>query len=346
MSSRQVVPLIAALVLSAVRASASEPAEVEVLIQEANQLRREGKDGMALPLMRRAYDMATTARTAAQLGLVEVALGYWLPAEQHLVEALSSPRDPWIHQNRAELERVLAGIRASIGEIEVVGQPPGSEVVVNGQSVGILPLAKPVRVGDGPVRVEVRADGYRPSIQTLTMSKGAKQQVDVRLARVTGALASLPIAEPTADIADQATGPANGRGRTGSRTAAWVTAGAATAAVGVGVVASLTWASKRDEFDNHTVPVLDNAGVATIRRRKDCGVQNDNRGGEDCARLYDQVNRAKTIAVVGYVSGGLLAAGAATLFLLAPSPEAPRAHAGVTCAPTLVAVGGICRLAF
>ena len=205
---RPIVPLVALLCLDAAQAYAADPAEVEALIEQANAFRRDGKDGKALPLMRKAYDLATTARTAAQLGLVEVALGYSLSAEQHLTEALSSPRDPWIHQNRKELERVLAGVRASIGEIGIVGHPEGAEVVVNGQSAGTLPLPKPVRVGDGPVRVEVHAAGYQSSVQTLTMSKGAKQQVDVRLARAIGAQPSpsapMPVDAPSAMVAKAA----------------------------------------------------------------------------------------------------------------------------------------------
>jgi hypothetical protein len=84
---------------------ASEPAEVEALIEQANKFRRDGKDGKALPLMRKACDLATTARTAAQLGLVEMALGYWLQAEQHLTEALSSPRDRSVRSLHPGLRR-------------------------------------------------------------------------------------------------------------------------------------------------------------------------------------------------------------------------------------------------
>jgi hypothetical protein len=354
LSRVQVILVLAVVCMAGSGAFAAEPAEVEALIKEANKFRREGKDGMALPLMRKAYDLATTARTAAQLGLVEVALGYWLQAEQHLVEALSSQRDPWIHQNRVELQRVLAGVRASIGEIEIAGEPAGAEVLVNGQSEGTLPLPKPVRVGDGPVRLEVRARGYKPSIQVLTMSKGVAQSVDVRLARDPSAPPPPAVAEsgprksaeaPPA-IAERVPDGAKPEARSGTRTAAWLAAGAATVAVGVGAVGSVTWVRKREQFDNHTVPVLDNSGMATFQRRRDCGIQNENRGGEECARIYDDMNRAKTLMAIGYVAGGVLAAGALTLFLLEPSQERGADRVALACSPSLTVVGGSCRLAF
>jgi hypothetical protein len=136
-----------------------------------------------------------------------------------------------------------------------------------------------------------------------------------------------------------------GARRPGAPTAAWVAAGAAAAAVGVGVVGSVIWVGKRDDFDNHTAPVFE-AGVPTQRRTRDCGVQNDNRGGEECARIYDSMTRAKTIAAIGYVSGGVLALGAGALFLLSPRTESRNQYASVVCAPTVGAFGGACRLAF
>ena len=331
-------------------ARAREPAAVEALIEQANDLRRQGKDGKALPLARKAYDLAGTARTAAQLGLVEVALGYWLPAEQHLLEALASTRDPWIHKNRGELERVLVGVRASIGELQIEGAPPGAEVFVNGQLAGTLPLPRPIRVGDGPVRLEVRARGHVASSQKLIMHKGAAQRVDVRLARLversnpsksapdTQALpsASLLANRPQTDPVSR---------RAGYRTAAWVTAAVATAALGVGVAESIVWMTKRDEFDNHTALVHDNSG--TVTTHKDCGVRNPNRGGDACQGFYDDMNRAKTFAGIGYVSAAILAGGATTLFILAHAGKATSTHhAVIACTPTVETVGGACRFVF
>src|SRR4051812_16035681 len=94
------VVAILALVVFPVVARAADPTEIEDLIRQGNDLRRAGKDERALPLLRKAYDLAGTPRTAAQLGLVEVALGYRLEAERHLSESLASPRDVWVRKNR------------------------------------------------------------------------------------------------------------------------------------------------------------------------------------------------------------------------------------------------------
>src|SRR5262249_50805594 len=59
------------------RAQQGDPARAEELIKQANDFRRQGHDERAVPLLREAYQIARTPRTAGQLGLAELALGYW-----------------------------------------------------------------------------------------------------------------------------------------------------------------------------------------------------------------------------------------------------------------------------
>ena len=91
-----VAALLSVLVAARAAHAADESAKAEQLIQEANELRRQGQDQRAMPLLQQAYELARTARTAAQLGLAEMALGYWVEAEGHLNEALTVSHHPWV----------------------------------------------------------------------------------------------------------------------------------------------------------------------------------------------------------------------------------------------------------
>src|SRR5687767_11306624 len=89
--------ILAALTAVAMAAATPEeplPAQVEELIRQGNELRRDGKDHAAVGLFQKAYDLQRSPRTAGQLGLAESALGYWMAAERHLGEALAAPRHP------------------------------------------------------------------------------------------------------------------------------------------------------------------------------------------------------------------------------------------------------------
>src|SRR5260370_6003070 len=139
-SSVPILLMLAAVLGGSVARSAEdvEPAKVEDLIRRAIDLRRSGHDNRAFPLLQEAYERAPSPRTAAQLGLVEMALGYKLEAERHLSEAVESRRDLWVNKNRSILESALVDVRAAIGEGLIQG-PAGAGGSRRGNGGGGLP---------------------------------------------------------------------------------------------------------------------------------------------------------------------------------------------------------------
>src|SRR5262249_56752766 len=69
-----------------------------------------------------------------------------------------------------------------VGQLTITGEPAGAEVMVNGQSVGKLPLA-PLHLGKGDVEVELRAPGYESGSKTVSLAGGATESVSIVLAR-------------------------------------------------------------------------------------------------------------------------------------------------------------------
>jgi tetratricopeptide (TPR) repeat protein len=130
-------------------ASAADSAEAEDLIAKGVELRRQGRDERALPLFQKAYQLAPSPRTAGQLGFAEMAVGYWLDAEQHMTEALETLDHPWVAKNRGLLEQALTTVRSNIGEIAIDGPQVGATLSVNNHPAGTFPLSGPVRVGKG-----------------------------------------------------------------------------------------------------------------------------------------------------------------------------------------------------
>src|SRR5262245_24238889 len=101
------------------RAGGPTTAEVESLIRKGTELRRQGKDQQALPFFQQAYELARAGRTAAQLGLCEMQLGYFLPASEHLTESLAAKGDPWVSRHRDVLEQSRKQIDSHIADIVV-----------------------------------------------------------------------------------------------------------------------------------------------------------------------------------------------------------------------------------
>ncbi len=296
---------------------AAEPADVEHLIRRGVELRHRGQDQAALPLFQRAYDLDQTPRTAAQLGLAEAALGYWLAAEKHLEQALASGHHPWIDRNRPLIQQTLKDVQSAIGEVEITGSPAGAEVVVNGRPVGRLPLPTSIRVVDGVANVSVKAAGYSENLSAVKVAGGRKAQVSIVLARLAppiaapkrakrpaASLANAPIGSPTTN--EDAAAPA------WVRPASWVVAGLAAAGAGVALYGFGNMWRYQGQFDDKTINGI-----------KVCDTKLDGRGPAPCGELYKQGLDSQRLALIGAQAGALLAVTALVGFLWSSSGAEP-----------------------
>jgi len=338
------VALCAALAaLAAPARAATEAEQAEALIREGVQLRGHDKAALALPLFEKAYGISRTPRTAAQLGLCELELGYFVAAERYLTEALAAPDHPWVAKNKTALKKALETARAGIGELALVVTPVAAEVSLNHKPVDRALLGAPLRLDKGPVDVEVRAAGYEPARDTVTIAGGKREQR-------TYALAPEPPKPVAADTVPALAAPQPGPAMTltspplaehrNARVAAWATGGAAAGALVFGTVEAFNAASKRDAFNDHTTQI---GGVAY----HDCGTAALSR---PCKSLKDDYDQALTLTIVGFVAAGALAATSSVLFVISSGhgggAEPDGAARALACVPDPVARGFGCSLRF
>jgi PEGA domain len=309
-----------------------QPAAVEDLIRKGNDLRTKGEDQYALPLFQKAYDLERSPRTAAQLGLVEAALGYWMSSERHLQEALTSTRNPWLIRYETQIRKTLAHVQASIGEVEVNGSPRGAAVLVNGQPVGQLPLAQPVRIGEGAVQVVLRAPGYKEGSSYSKVAGGQRVTVSVHLEQLPALVPAPPAKSNPERGKTRGQGPVIAQSRaeradgqaTWIRPATWIAATTAVVALSVGAYGLHTQRTKGEEFDNYP------SGSST----KSCGASRPDRGGPTCRTLYNQAQTGKRLMIGGFAAGGVLATAAIVGFVISSSDGSHGGEAAVASAPT------------
>jgi tetratricopeptide (TPR) repeat protein len=341
----------AATMLAAGPAHAQTEAEqAEALIREGVRLRAQDQTPKALPLFEKAYQLSRTPRTAAQLGLCELELGYYVAAERYLNEALASPEHPWIAKNKLVLKRQLDAAMANIGELVLTVSPAGADVLLNHNPVDSTQLAGPIRLNKGPVDVDVRAAGFEPAHETIVIAGGKRERRTFALVAAASPLAARPPVEAgspspgsgPAPAGTTETSPASAtRAGRGERLAAWVTAGVAVGALAFGTAEAFNAASKRDAFNSHTGTM---GGVAY----QDCGTANLSPA---CKPLKDAYDQARALTIVGFVATGALAAASAVLFVLSSpdrerSPDEARTARAFACVPDLAARGVGCALRF
>lgn len=311
--------------------------DADALVKEGIGLRRAGKDGAALKKFEEANAIEHSARTLAQIGLAEQALGRWGSSDRHLRAALAETENPWISKNRKSLEQALKVIGEHAGQLDIVGSPAGSEVLVDGEVLGKLPLGGPVAATAGVVAIEVRAPGYisvvrsaqivvggltresfdlqsasSPSVQpqaaaTRSRRDPASSRASADSATTASAGDAVVVAEgqpPGAQVPERSPAAADdqaGRGNMPAiRIVTLVAAGLSVGAAVFGVVEHLKWQDR----------------VSTFGKNPTCDLGVAEHGSTACQSLYDEGQSARTLAFVGYGAAGALAATAVVLFLV------------------------------
>ena len=336
------------------------------LLQDGLNLRRSGDDQGAYSLFVEAYGVSHAPRAAAQLGFCEQALGRWADAETHLSEALrAAPTDAWIRKNRLPIEQSLAAVKTHIARVEVVGEPAGAEVSINGTVVGQLPMATPARVAGGEIEVELKMRGYARASKSLRVEAGQYQKVVIRAerepdnataarepnrgGRPAGAMEPPAGSTPATSTSSTATPPGatldskdskdskgsdgvpgprepSSSGVGGLKLAAWITGGASLVFLGVGTIELLSASSKLDAFQK---AMADGGGMVS------CGTDLPGYGGPHCASLHNDWKSAHSLGLTGLIVGGGLAAASATLFIVSTVGSKDNEKVALGCAPEL-----------
>jgi hypothetical protein len=157
------VCLAGCVLLTSSRASGAGGEDPESLIKQGVELRRQGKDALAVGYLRRAHQLAATPRTAAQLGLVELAVKDYLDAERFLSEALLAG-DPWINEHRQTLEDSRARARKNLLRVELAGAPAGTTAALEGVEATRLSTDGVLWLAPGTaVTIHLEAPGHEPT---------------------------------------------------------------------------------------------------------------------------------------------------------------------------------------
>jgi tetratricopeptide (TPR) repeat protein len=294
------------------------------LLSQGVELRRQGNDAAALERFREAFRLAPTPRAVAQMGLAEQALGFWTIAGQHVGRALEAKEDPWIRKYQAALEQALTVINSHLEQLHITGTPDGAEVLVDGQSVGTLPLTQPLQVSQGTIVVEVRAKGYVAISRPVQIAPGiqGREHFALQPGRSLDATTAAPT-QPAETPVPTTPGIQTERAGRTLRIVAWTSAAAAAGALGLGIYSQLALRDRKQDYDNG------NCAVVTSPR---------------CDTLAERGKKAQTVMFVSY---GLAAALTATSIISFANDKPSRDGVlALTCVPTLVAPGATCAFRF
>jgi hypothetical protein len=301
--------VIVGLVLSVRSTVALAAEDPEALIRQGVELRKAGEDARAEGYFRRAYQLAATPRTAAQLGLVELALSDYIHAEEHLSEALAH-QDAWIREHLAALTESRATARRNLFHVELVGAPPNATVALDGTPSRPLPPDNTIWLDPGrPATIRIEAPGSRPAVLQVTGAAGEGRRMNVEMQSLEQtSVAGAGSASPPAVVDRSSTEGSPGR--------TLQIAGIATAAAGVvaGVVGIVFYEQGQSKLHDYQNAIKTNAPW--------------NPQDEDW-------ESTRNTGVALLVAGGVAVVGGAGLFLLGNHQREAAEKVSFTAAPGL-----------
>lgn len=276
-------------------AAAPPAADVESArghFQKGVRLYKERSFDAALAEFERAYELAPDYRILYNLGQVQMERHDYVAALERFREYLKRGGAALTAGRRAEVDSQLTDLAGLVASLTVVVEPEGADLVVDGVSVGTLPIRESVLVNAGVHNVAVRKAGYAPAQRTITVAGGDRQRLNISLDRE----AALDKTEASDLLAPRVREVPN-------RTRLWISVAAAGALGLTAGILAVRANSIKTEFDNdlNTFP-----GDA-------------HRIAEDRSRLRLYAGLTDGFGVAALVAGAF-----ATYFALSEGPSPPR----------------------
>lgn len=304
--------------------SADTPDEASKLFKKGNDAYKMKKWDEAEKAFEEAWALKQAYDIAGNLGDVEVFLGKYRDAAEHLEFSLRNwPAGQEVAKKRtaeryAEAKQKVGTLTLKVSE--------GAEITVNGKAIGKSPLPGPVFIDPGAATIEAKI-GAKSAKKTVALDVGDSRELELVIEGEAAAVGPAA-ADPGTDGGAQPPAGGNGSGGAGAsgdtggtqpgggssfRTVGMIASGAvALVGLGVGVGFYMAKQSAKDDADSiRKDKKLGTSGCAGSTKPAACA---------DLADANDKAKRSQTISTIGFIGAGVGAA-AFVAFLLMPSSK-------------------------
>ena len=159
------------------------------LFSRGKALFAEGKYPEAYEAYRKAWQRSPSYDVAGNLGNVEMKLGRWADAVEHLTYAREhlppSLDDDRKREVLGRIDEMLSEARPKVAEVTLSLKPANASLTVDGRARSNPAVPDKLWLEPGEHRIEIRADGYVPVTRNLEAKGGASERLEVALRRET-----------------------------------------------------------------------------------------------------------------------------------------------------------------
>ena len=166
----------------------SVTAQVGRLFDQAEAAFAKGDKQGAYEAFKAAWSLQKSYDIAGNLGVVELKLGKYRDAAEHLAFSLDNFPPTGEEAKQKATEKKLAEALTEVGRLHVRviaddGSATGASVTLNGRPIGTVPIAGTLFVEPGATTIAATLAGYNDARNEITVAKGSEQQVTLTLRR-------------------------------------------------------------------------------------------------------------------------------------------------------------------
>src|SRR6478609_4713923 len=282
-----------------------------------------GEDDDALRIYSEAWSVKQGADIAANLAQTESELGRHRDAAEHFSYALDHLLPSSTDEQKQALAEGLSQEKKEIGTLRVTLEPSDSVLTIDGARITVPPRGD-VFLEPGEHAVSVNHEDCEPNQQTIRISRGASQVLWIKLTATGGTHGPAAGATQPTDV----TTPPSGSHSHRSIVPAVIGGGLVAAGAAVGVVFLVSANSSQKDADQLS---------AGLPGPNACGPGTP--FATECASLHDKnsdIDRARTIEIVGFSVAGAAAVGTAVYLLWPHSHSSSSASLPASLSPTFV----------
>jgi hypothetical protein len=167
---RASIVLLVALVASIAHAQAESD------LERGRAARASGDHVAALAAFSAAWTSTTAPVARAEMAIEELALGHYVLAEAHAIDALAFTSDAQVSALAETLAHTRDEAATHLGSVEVVC-PEGCVLTIDGAPAGTTPLAHLLRAAVGAHSVHAELEDYSPADASFEVAAGAVARV-------------------------------------------------------------------------------------------------------------------------------------------------------------------------
>jgi hypothetical protein len=146
-----------------------------------NKLFDEQKWSEAEAAYQSAWNLRKSFDLAGNLGGVEMQLGQYCDAAEHLSYAYDEFPTGGKPEVREALGKQIEEARQQVGVLHIKTNVIGARVYIDGNLIGQAPIQQRVFVDLGQRVLEARIDGHHDALRTVDVTKGSTQDIDLQL---------------------------------------------------------------------------------------------------------------------------------------------------------------------